>query len=74
MQKKYLVKLSYSAQKLQFLSILFPYKLFVAHKKTNVNKLKFSNFEKFCCEYPLINYFEFIFFMSKLNVTGQISF
>ena len=38
--KKNLVKLSYSAQKLQFQTILFPYKLCVTEKRTYVTNLK----------------------------------
>ena len=38
---KFLVKLSYSAEKLQFQIILFPHKLCVTAKRTCLNILKF---------------------------------
>ena len=50
-----LVKWSYSAQKLQFQTILISYKLCVTKKRTYVNKLKLP-IKQFCCQYPLINY------------------
>ena len=41
---------------LQFWSILFSYKLCVTEKRTYVNKLKFTIFWRFCCQYFLISY------------------
>ena len=43
-------------KKLQFGTILFPYKKCVTEKRTYVNKLKFPLFLWLSCQYPLINY------------------
>ena len=51
------VKLSYSAQKLQSQTILFPYKLCITKKRTYVNKLKFfRNGTKIGTEKRVIKY------------------
>jgi len=44
-------------KKLQFPTILLPYKKCVTEKRTFVNKaFKSLFFQQFCCPYPLINY------------------
>ena len=45
-----------SAHKLQFRTFWFHYKLFVTEKRSYINKLKFTIFYRFCCQYPLTNY------------------
>ena len=43
---------------MKHLNQFFPCKLFVNENRTYVNKLKFSIFLRFCCQYPIINYLD----------------